>query len=135
MRSGLANGLWVGLLVFLLGIPAGAARGEESAQAQAQVSVQAPVPPAEEEPDYTFGTVKSVTADQIVILEFDYDSEKEVEAAYGIDPKAELGDVASVSEIQPGDEVDIDYVARDGKKTAVGIFVSKPLGTEEEAAE
>ena len=128
----------IGMLALFLGMGAGILRAQEQGQAEAQVqaparpSAQAPAAP---EPDYTFGVVKSVAADQIVITEFDYDTEKEVEAAYQIDPQVQLGDVASLQEIKAGDEVDIDYVTRDGKKVAVGIFVSKPLGGEEEPAE
>ena len=130
--KGIPVGIWA--LALVLGVGAGTLRAQEAAPVKPASQAPAP-PPAAEEPDYTFGIVKSVTADQIVITEFDYDAEKEVEAAYQIDPKAQLGDVASVQEIRAGDEVDIDYVTRDGMKVAVGIFVSKPVGGEEGPAE
>ena len=90
---------------------AGVSRGEEVA----------------EEPEYTFGTVKSVTAAQLVINEYDYDTGEEREATYAIDPAVELHNVAAVTEIAVGDEVDIDYLMKGNVKTAVVLSVAKPI--------
>ena len=84
-----------------------------------------------EEPEYTFGTVKSVSGDQLVINEYDYDTGEEKEATYAIDPAVELHNVAAVSEIAVGDEVDIDYLDKGGKKTAIVLSVAKPIEGEE----
>lgn len=93
----------------------------------------APAAPAveEEEPEYAFGTAKSVEGDQLVINEFDYDTGEEKEAAYWVDSKTEYDNVASLKEIASGDEVDIDYLVKDDKRMAVAISVAKPVEGEE----
>ena len=83
--------------------------------------------PDEEDLEYTFGTVKSVGTDQIVIMEFDYDSGQEKEMTYALDPKVQLNNAASLQEIKQGDEVDIDYRVQDDRKIAAVISVAKPL--------
>ncbi|MDO8729752.1 MAG: hypothetical protein Q7J69_00990 [Candidatus Omnitrophota bacterium] len=91
------------------------------------------VPPAVEveEPEYAFGTAKSVEGDTLVINEFDYDTGEEKEATYWVDSKTEYDNVASLKEVAAGDEVDIDYLVKDGKKVAVAISVAKPVEGEE----
>lgn len=114
---------WVGLALFL-GLGLSAVRAED-----------APVPPVpleseealEDELEYTFGTVKSVGKDEIVITEFDYDTGDEREVTYAVDPKVELNNVAALKEIAAGDEVDIDFLLEGEKKTAKVISVAKPL--------
>ena len=88
-------------------------------------------PPVGPEPEYAFGTVKSVAGDQLTINEFDYDTGKENEATYWLDAKTEYDNVASAKEITAGDEVDIDYLVKDGKKVAVAVSVAKPVEGEE----
>ena len=88
--------------------------------------------PAEAEPDYAFGTVKNVSGDQLVINEFDYDSGEEKEVTYTVDSKTAYDNVASLKEVAVGDEVDIDYHEKDGKKVAVTVAVAKPLEGETE---
>ena len=88
-------------------------------------------PPATEEPDYAFGTAKSVNGDQLVINEFDYDTGEEKEATYWMDSKTGFDNVGSAKEIAAGDEVDIDYLVKDGKKMAVTVSVAKPVEGEE----
>ena len=88
--------------------------------------------PTEAEPDYAFGTVKNVSGDQLVINEFDYDSGEEKEVTYTVDSKTAYDNVASLKEVAVGDEVDIDYHEKDGKKVAVTVAVAKPLEGETE---
>ena len=95
--------------------------------ATAGASVVARAEEVAEEPEYTFGTVKSVTGDQLVINEYDYDTGEEKEATYAIDPAVELHNVAKVTEIAVGDEVDVDYLVKGDKKVAVVLSVAKPI--------
>ena len=123
--------------LFLLGLILGftaVSRAEETAPIK-----PAPQTPAQEDraeaPDdmeYTFGTVKSVGTDRIVITEFDYDTGEEKEAAYAVDPKVELNNATALKEIVQGDEVDIDYKTEGDKKVAKVISVAKPLPPAEE---
>ena len=86
----------------------------------------------EQEPDYAFGTVKNVSGDQLMINEFDYDTGEEKEVTYMVDSKTQYDNVASLKEVAVGDEVDIDYFDKDGKKLAVTVAVAKPLEGETE---
>ena len=111
----------------------GTARAVFAAEANPPADAAAPseAPTAEQEPEYTFGTVKSVSGDQLVINEYDYDTGEEREATYAIDPAVELHNVAAVTEIAVGDEVDIDYLMKGNVKTAVVLSVAKPIEGEE----
>jgi hypothetical protein len=83
---------------------------------------------------YSYGTVSSVSADQVVIKEYDYEKDTEVDITYAIDPAAKFENVASAKEIAVGDTVDIDYVVKDSKKIARLIIVEKATAeTPEEA--
>ena len=80
-----------------------------------------------DEPEYAFGTVKKVTGEMIVVSEFDYDTEAEKDVDYWLDSKTQVNGAPSVKEIATGDEVDVDYVVKDGKKKAVALSVAKPV--------
>jgi hypothetical protein len=105
--------------------------GQEHA-GQATAPAAPAAPEAEEEPEYAFGTVKSVSKDQLVVTEFDYDTGEEKEVAYSIDPKAEISGVNSLQEVASGDEVDVDYLVKDGKNVAVALSFAKPVEAGEE---
>ena len=118
----------MGGLAFILAL------GLAAAGAGVSWAEDAAAPTAEQEPEYTFGTVKSLTGDQLVINEYDYDTGEEKEAAYAVDPAVELHNVTKVSEIAVGDEVDIDYLIKEGKKTAIVLSVAKPIEGEASGA-
>ena len=84
----------------------------------------------EEDAEYSWGTAKSVSSDQIVVMEYDYDKDEDVEVSYVVDPKVELKGVDSLDDIKVGDDIEVNYVTKDGKKVARVIAVEKP--TEEE---
>ena len=85
----------------------------------------------EEETEYTWGIVSSVSSDQIVISEYDYDTEKEIEVTYAITSDTELKNVDSLKDIAIGGNVDIEYVVREEKRVAKIISVER-LSNEEE---
>ncbi|MBL7132091.1 MAG: hypothetical protein ISS45_11950 [Candidatus Omnitrophica bacterium] len=85
----------------------------------------------EEETEYSWGAVSSVSSNQVVITEYDYDSDEGVEVTYTVDPNAELKNVDSLKDIAAGDNVDIEYVVRNGKKVAKIITVEKSSSEEE----
>jgi hypothetical protein len=84
----------------------------------------------EQEPEYSFGTVKEVSKDRIVLSEYDFDTGAEKDVTYWLDPSLRLEGVKAIQEIKAGTEVDVDYVVRDGRNVAVAIAVTPP---EEEA--
>ncbi len=116
-----------------IGILSTRALAEETTVARTVPAAPEAAEPAvqEEEPEYAFGTAKSVDGDKLVINEFDYDTGEEKEAAYWVDSKTEYDNVASLKEIAIGDEVDIDYLVKDDKEVAVPIPAPKPGEGEE----
>ena len=97
--------------------------------------VTAPVPaetPAEEEPliefegaEFSYGTVKSISGDQLVVSEYDYENDKDIDVTYSVNAETTYEGVQSLVEIAAGDSVDIDYKIEGHKKTAVAVAVEK----------
>ncbi|MFC1576998.1 hypothetical protein ACFL3N_01525 [Candidatus Omnitrophota bacterium] len=79
----------------------------------------APSAYAQDEEDmlYTYGIVKTVAEDQIVITEIDDDTFEEIDVTYMIDPGVKVPG-GSLSEMKPGDSIDIDYIVEGGNRTA-----------------
>jgi len=73
-----------------------------------------------------------ITSNQIIIAEYDDETDKELEVTYTIDPEVELKNVNALKDISVGDSVDIEYVVRNGKKVAKVIAVEKPSEAEEQ---
>ena len=86
----------------------------------------------EEDIEYSWGTVKSISSSQIVVTEYDYDNDEDVEATYSVDPKVELIGVKSLEDIAVGDSLDIEYIIQSGKKIAKVITVEKLFKAEEQ---
>jgi len=91
-----------------------------------------PAVPAAEEPlvefegaEFSYGTVKSASGDQLVVSEYDYENDKDIDVTYTVGPEATFEGVASFSEIVAGDSVDIDYEIKGDQKIAVSIAVEK----------
>jgi len=89
----------------------------------------------EEEMEYSWGTVSSVSSDQIVVVEYDYDSKEDVDITYTIDSEVKLENVNLLKDIAVGDSVNIDHVIIDGKRVAKIIAVEKAPAEEEEETE
>lgn len=88
----------------------------------------------EEDVDYSWGTAKSVSSDQIIVTERGYDNDEyvDVEVIYSIDPAVELEGVESLKDIVTGDSLDIEYVIQGDKKVAKVVTVEKPSETGEQ---
>lgn len=82
--------------------------------------------------EYSWGVVKSVSSEQLVVTEYDYDSGEEIDVTYTIDPAAELINVDSLKDIAVGDTVDIEYVVKVDEKVTRVITVEKSSYEEEE---
>ena len=76
----------------------------------------------EEDTEYTYGTVTKIAGDQVTISEYDFEADKDVEMTYQVDPKAEFENVKSAAEVKVGDNIEIDYLVKDGKKVDVYSF-------------
>ncbi len=67
---------------------------------------------------YSYGAVLKVSATEIVLQEYDYDSDVEKEVSYQIDPSIKCEGFKAVSDLAAEDVVEIYYLEQDGKKTA-----------------
>ena len=122
---------YLAIIILIFGFAVFAIPGLSIAQEAKKDAPAAPAtPPAaipEEETEYTYGTVSSVSADQLVIKEYDYDNDQEVDITYTVGPDAKIQNAASLKDIVAGDSVEIDYVVKDGKRIVRNISVEKPL--------
>ncbi len=77
--------------------------------------------------EYSYGTVNSISDTELAMVEYDYDTGEDVTVSYTLDPKVELDGVASVKDIAAKDNIEVDYLVKDGKKVAIALYVEKPL--------
>ncbi len=70
---------------------------------------------------FASGVVDSSSEGQIVILEYDFDAGQEVKVAYSLDAQTQFVGVSGYSDIQPGDDVEIEYQVTDDKNIAIRI--------------
>jgi cold shock CspA family protein len=73
-----------------------------------------------------YGFVSQIKQDSVVILEYDYDTDQEIENEYFVNSSTEYEDVAGIAELVSGDEVEITFVQEDGKRTATLIVKFLP---------
>ncbi len=79
-----------------------------------------------DEMNYSYGKVLNITPEQIIITEYDYEKDKEVEITYKIDQTLVLQNITSLNDLAKGDEVEIYFEEKEGKKKA--IIISRPEG-------
>jgi len=68
---------------------------------------------------FAFGSVVKIAADEIVILEYDFDDDVDKEVTYKVDSESVLVG------IHVGDDVDIEYVEVNGERIANAIYKSE----------
>ncbi len=81
----------------------------------------------------SYGEVVSISGNQIIIKEYDYEKYQSINVTYNIDNDVELINLDSLSDLKSGDTVDVDYVIRNNERFAVTIVLT--TGTEEEKNE
>lgn len=96
---------------------------------------------AAQETEYAYGTITSIAPDHLVVREYNYETGIDEDLTYAVDPKIELINAKALSDIAVGNEVSIDYVAREGINVAVAIErelpeaeTAEPSGTPEAPA-
>ena len=80
--------------------------------------------------DFAFGTVVSVGDNSLTILEYNFDTEQEVQMTYEANAETKYENVAALKELMANDEVEVNYKEQDGKKVAT--FISKDLPVEDD---
>ena len=85
----------------------------------------------EEELQYSWGRVSGLSSNQIIVKEYDYESDEEVDVTYAVDPEVKIENANSLEEIAVGDSVGINFVVRNSEKVAKVIIVEKSSYEEE----
>ncbi len=83
----------------------------------------------EEEAVYGYGTVAEIRKEnnEIVVKEYDWDNDEEIETTYIIHPDVELENSDAWKNIPEGSYIDLEYVTdAAGKKTITYIYVYEP---------
>ena len=88
---------------------------------------------AEDNLEYTFGSVTKKEEGKVTINEYDYDQDKEVEITYTLDPDTQFEFVESLVQINLQDMVSIYYEEVNGEKIAKTITLE--VTDEEQAAD
>ncbi len=72
---------------------------------------------------FTYGTVISVDPAVIKISEYDFETDTSEDVTYDVSPDVKCENVNSIKDVKEGDEVELEYVIKDGKRTAISIYV------------
>jgi hypothetical protein len=101
------------------------------------VLIFAVISSAQEETDtnYSWGTVKSISAGEIVLTEQDIETGEEMEVVYNIDANVALNNVTDISDILVGNSVGIEYEVVDGNRVAKVIDIEEIFGEENVAGD
>ncbi len=67
---------------------------------------------------YSYGAVAKVSANEIVLQEYDYDSDVEKQVSYQLDPSVKLDGFKAITDLAAEDVVEVYYTEQDGKKIA-----------------
>jgi len=112
---------------------------EPAASAEPVAAAQAVAPAApEENMEYGYGTVVSVddAKKEIVISEYNWETDSEGNVTYSVSGDAKFENVAALKDITAGSYVDIEYLAGEGgKRVAKLISVYEPETETEMAPE
>lgn len=88
---------------------------------------------AQEAAAYSWGTVLTVSGEQIALEEYDFEADDYVSVIYTIrDNTIELQNVGSLSEVAVGDEAEVGFVTEGLEKIAVSLYIEKDSSWEEE---
>ena len=75
---------------------------------------------------FAYGTVVSITDGEIVVREYDYEKDEEIDNTYVINVKTEYEGVKTFKDIVLGDSVDVVYAVIDNQKVAQSLSIEKP---------
>ncbi len=88
-------------------------------------AVEDPLAADLDDAEYAYGTVAQVTPEALIVREYDFETGTTVEIAYQLDPEVIVNGVDTVQQIAVDDDVDIDYVTKDGRRLATVISVER----------
>lgn len=67
------------------------------------------------------GTVAGVEANQLVVTEYEYETDNEQEVSYSINDKTMFDNLKSLNDLKSGDSVEVIYTEAAGKKVALSV--------------
>ncbi|MDD5439392.1 MAG: hypothetical protein PHS37_04320 [Candidatus Omnitrophica bacterium] len=130
--------LSVASLAYAADNPEAQAAPEASVAAEVPAAAPEAAPATEDNTEYGYGTVVSVddAKKEIVISEYNWETDAEANVTYSVAPEAKFENVAGLKNITAGSYVDIEYLAGEGgKRVAKLISVYEPETEAEMAPE
>jgi hypothetical protein len=91
-----------------------------------QCSLRKEEPTEQAEDRFSFGKVVSVSRREVVIREYDFTQDREHDTHYIVPPQTELGNINSLSELKKADDVVMDYILTDGRRTITTLVREAP---------
>ena len=88
---------------------------------------------ADEALEYTYGSVVSATPQTVVIKEYNYESDEDVQASYVINTETKFNNMVGVQDLAQDDNVDIYYKVVGNQKEAKMITKDETAYESEEA--
>ena len=86
----------------------------------------------ETEEQYYSGSVVEVDSSQIVLVEYDWETEKDIKLVFKVDNNTVLNNVKKIAEIAVDQLVSITYTEKENKKLAVVITVDTEVSDDED---
>lgn len=87
---------------------------------------------AQETLDFSWGTVIEVSSERIVLEEYNYETEGYVNVSYTLSKDVTIENAASLTDILPGQEVEVGFVVQDQEKIVKTLYVEKDASVETE---
>lgn len=87
---------------------------------------------AQEDVEYAFGAVVEVSAEAVILSEFDFELDEYVQMRYEFEGEFELENIDSVTQLVAGDEVEIGFMAQNDRRTIVSIYKEEDWQAEDE---
>ncbi|MEW5894753.1 MAG: hypothetical protein AB1650_03180 [Candidatus Omnitrophota bacterium] len=82
---------------------------------------------AQEEMDYSWGTVVEISGQRLVLDEYDYETETNVQVTYEIDSNVEFENIESLEDVQQGNEVEVGFVEHEGQRIVLSLYLEKDV--------
>jgi hypothetical protein len=84
-------------------------------------AAEEPAATIDEDLEYTYGSVVSSSAAEVVVTEYNYETDEEIQTPYTVSAETKFSNVGSAPDLVKGDNVDIYYKNIDEKKVATMI--------------
>jgi hypothetical protein len=87
---------------------------------------------AQETLDFSWGTVVEVSSERIVLEEYNYETEGYVNVSYTLSKDVTIENAASLTDVLPGQEVEVGFIVQDKEKIVKTLYVEKDASVETE---